>query len=221
MTAAARIAHPAHRAEHETPLSRQHERQASSFGMWIFLSTETLFFGVLFVAYSMGRLRFPEAFAAANLHTNLLLGTLNTAVLLSSSACMAMAVQTAKFRRRRATVALLGVTVALGLAFLAIKGLEYRSEYLEHLLPGNDFQFDAALRQGAELFFWMYFVMTGAHAAHLLIGIALVGMLALRLRSGGFARHPAHGVELTGLYWHFVDLVWIFLYPCIYLVARS
>ena len=116
---------------------------------------------------------------------------------------------------------LLGATLALGVAFLVIKGFEYRAEYLEHLVPGPGFRFDAAQRQAAELFFWLYFVMTGIHAVHLAIGIGVIGVAAVRVGLRGFAAQSPLSIEMTGLYWHFVDIVWIFIYPCLYLVARS
>ena len=200
---------------------RAQEREACDLGMWVFLTTETLFFGVLFFGYLMARLRFPEAFAAAGRHTDFALGTINTAVLLTSSLAMALAVRAAAIRRRRWTVLLLGATLAFGVAFLVIKGFEYRAEYLEHLVPGADFRFDAAQRHAAELFFWLYFVMTGIHAVHLAIGIGVIGVAAVRVGLRGFAAQSPLSIEMTGLYWHFVDIVWIFIYPCLYLVARS
>jgi cytochrome c oxidase subunit 3 len=200
---------------------RDQRREACDLGMWVFLTTETLFFGVLFFGYLMARLRFPDAFAAAGRHTDLVLGTINTAVLLTSSLAMALAVRAAAIRRRRWTVLLLGATLALGVAFLVIKGFEYRAEYLQHLVPGTDFRFDAAQRHAAELFFWLYFVMTGIHAVHLAIGIGVIGVVAARLGVRGFAVQSPLSIEMAGLYWHFVDIVWIFIYPCLYLIARS
>jgi len=200
---------------------RDQQREACDLGMWVFLTTETLFFGVLFFGYLMARVRFPEAFAAAGRHTDFALGTINTAMLLTSSLAMALAVRAAAIRRRRWAVLLLGATLTLGVAFLMIKGFEYRAEYLQHLVPGADFRFDAAQRDVAELFFWLYFVMTGIHAIHLAIGIVVIGVVAARLAFGGFALQSPLSVEMAGLYWHFVDVVWIFIYPCLYLIARS
>src|SRR3989454_4746188 len=131
------------------------EREACDLGLWVLLPTEPLFFGVLLFGYLMARLRFPEAFAAAGRHTDFALGTINTAVLLTSSLAMALAVRAAAIRRRRWTVLLLGATLALGIAFLVIKGFEYRAEYLQHLLPGPDFRLQAAQPHAAELFFWL------------------------------------------------------------------
>ena len=190
-------------------------------GMWVFLTTETLFFGVLFFGYFVSRLRFPDAFAAASRHTDFMLGTINTGVLLTSSLTMALAVQAAKLGARRVAVGLMIATAAIGVLFLVIKGVEYRNDFLEGLVPGDHFVFDPAYLHGAELFFWLYFVMTGVHAIHLLIGVGLVTATALRMRLAGGAGPTPIFVEATGLYWHFVDIVWIFLYPCLYLVSRS
>ncbi len=142
-------------------------------------------------------------------------------MLLTSSLAMALAVRAAAIRRRRWAVLLLGATLTLGVAFLVIKGFEYRAEYLQHLVPGAGFHFDAAQRDAAELFFWLYFVMTGIHAVHLAIGIAVIGVIAARVGFRGFAAQSPQSVEMAGLYWHFVDIVWIFIYPCLYLIARS
>jgi len=196
-------------------------RDASDLGMWLFLTTETLFFGVLFAGYVIMRARFPHAFAAAGRHTDFALGTANTALLLTSSLCMALAVATAEVNRRRATLIWLGATAALGIAFLAIKGFEYHAEYVEHLVPALDFRFDARDFRGAEIFFWLYFVMTGVHALHLTAGVAVVVLMAARLARSGFGKQTPLSIELAGLYWHFVDIVWIFVYPCLYLIARS
>ncbi len=195
---------------------------ASDLGMWVFLTSETLFFGVLFFAYLVARLRFPDAFAAAGRHTDLVLGTANTAVLLTSSLMMALSVRATGLRMRRVAAVYMAATVSLGLVFLAIKGFEYRADYVDHLVPSLDFQFaPAQYRQGAELFFWLYFVMTGFHAVHVSIGILLIGFFGARLAHRGFAVQTPTSIEMAGLYWHYVDIVWIFLYPSLYLIARS
>jgi cytochrome c oxidase subunit 3 len=199
---------------------RRQQRAAVSLGMWIFLTTETLFFGVLFYAYTIARLQAPDAFAEASRHTNLVLGTANTAILLTSSLFMALAVRNATLGARKGTVAFLLATAALGLVFTGIKLAEYALDYREQLVPLANFAFDPRYARGALVFFGLYFVTTGLHLVHLGIGIALVAFLAWHvLRSS--ARDAARPIETTGLYWHFVDIVWIFLYPCLYLVARS
>ena len=198
-----------------------HRAQSMAFGMWVFLTTETLFFGVLFFAYLVMRLAHPAGFAAASRHTDMLMGTLNTAVLLASSVTMALAVEAATLGRARLASRLLAATLALGLLFLAVKGYEYRREYLEHLWPGAGFRFEGAHAAGAQTFFWLYFVMTGFHALHLAIGVALVGFMAWRVARNVVTAPSAAAIDNTGLYWHFVDIVWIFMYPALYLVSRS
>ncbi|NML43970.1 cytochrome c oxidase subunit 3 family protein [Ramlibacter sp. G-1-2-2] len=185
--------------------------EAPRLGMWVFLASEFLFFGGLLLAYVYARSHWPEGFAQAGSHTHVVLGTLNTALLLTSSAVIAVAVACAEDYRRWSR-RLLWVTFVLGLAFLAVKGLEYWKEWGEHLVPGPDFALHAP---GAELFFLLYFLLTGVHTVHMLAGLVVVGTLA-----GRGAREATH-VEVGALYWHFVDIVWIFLYPLLYLVGRA
>jgi cytochrome c oxidase subunit 3 len=194
------------------------ERDASTFGMWVFIATEVLFFGALVAGYLNYRIYYGAQLVAAASHTKVVLGTINTAVLLTSSACMAMAVHSAEARARRTAVAWLSATALLGLLFIAIKGYEYFLEYGEHLVPGPHFDF-ARFGAVGELFFIWYFCATGLHALHLLIGIAFVvfagiGLWSERLPNG-------FSIRILGLYWHFVDIVWIFLFPLIYLAGRN
>ena len=196
------------------------QRAAATLGMWIFLATEVMFFGALFFAYSIARYQFPAAFAVASRHTNIVLGTTNTAVLLTSSLFMMLAVKCAEQDLRRATVALLAITGVLGVAFMGIKLTEYALDYRDHLVPAVNFAFDPAHARGAKVFFGLYFLTTGLHLVHLSVGIALVALFAWRVAR----RRPnalADQVDIVGLYWHFVDIVWIFLYPCLYLVSRT
>ena len=195
------------------------EREASTLGMWAFLATEVLFFGALIAAYLNYRIWFGADFIAAAKMTKVVLGTLNTAVLLTSSACMAMAVTTFEAGSRRAPVLWLVATAALGLAFVGIKATEYWLEYQEHLVPALNFDFG---RYGGvtEIFFVFYFCATALHAVHLLIGISIVSWLAIRIGSGRL-RPGGSTTRLIGLYWHFVDIVWIFLFPLIYLAGRN
>jgi cytochrome c oxidase subunit 3 len=200
-------------------LAQQVPHDTAQLGMWVFLASEVLFFGGLFLAYLHGRSHWPSGFAAASRHTDVLLGSVNTALLLSSSALVALAVACHAHAPRRGRVPwLLGAAAALGLAFLAIKGVEYRHEWQQGLFPGPGFAL--AHEPGAALFFLLYFVTTGLHALHLAIGIAVLGSFAW-----GTARlapwTPQRRVEAAGLYWHFVDVVWIFLYPLLYLVGRA
>jgi cytochrome c oxidase subunit III len=192
--------------------------EASTLGMWAFLATEVLFFGALIAAYFNYRVWYGDELIAAAGHTKIVLGTINTAVLLTSSACMAMAVWSQESKARRAACLWLAATAALGLLFVAIKGYEYLLEYREHLVPALDF--DRARYGGAtELFFTWYFCATGLHALHLLIGIAFVAFAAIAISRD---RLPAGmSIRILGLYWHFVDIVWIFLFPLIYLAGRN
>ncbi len=205
------------------PQFRDHAQQdfARSFGMWVFLSSELLFFGPLLFGYLYLRMHHPEATGMASRHTDMLLGTVNTAVLLTSSFCMALAGHAAQkgndMRDRRRAARLLALTAALGIVFLAIKGIEWHREFDEHLFPGVGFHpsdgGDAGTVYGMELFFLLYFAATGLHALHLFIGVSACLWLMRGPR--------AEAVELAGLYWHFVDVVWIVLYPLLYLTLRS
>ena len=207
-----------HVAEQFEDASQQ--RAAATLGMWVFLTTETLFFGALFFAYAIGRVQWPWDFAAASRHTNLLLGTANTAILLTSSFFMALAVRSAALGAHRATLRFLLITAALGVAFALIKVSEYALDYDEHLVPLVNFAFEPEHAHGALIFFGFYFVTTGLHLLHLSIGVALLLFFAWRTWRA-LPNTLADQVETLGLYWHFVDLVWIFLYPCLYLVSRA
>ena len=193
------------------------EPDTGKLGMWVFLASEVLFFGGLFLAYLYGRTHWPQGWAAASRRTDVVLGTVNTALLLTSSAAVALAVACAQDARgRRWTTRLLALTAALGVAFLLVKGAEWHAEWREHLVPGPGFELDVA---GAQQFFALYFVMTGLHGVHMIAGIAALAILAAgHARDRAWAR--ADHLEIAALYWHFVDIVWIFLYPLLYLVNR-
>jgi cytochrome c oxidase subunit 3 len=200
----------------------EQQTEAATLGMWVFLVSEMLFFGALCFGYLVSRLLLPEAFAAASRHTDVVLGSVNTAVLLTSSLAMALAARSARLGARRATRALLVATACLGAAFILVKAMEYRGEFHQHLFPGAAFRFEpASLADGAQVFFYLYYLMTGLHALHLGIGIGLVLFTVWRLRPRARRPPDANWVEGTGLYWHFVDIVWIFFYPMLYLVSRS
>jgi cytochrome c oxidase subunit 3 len=204
-------------AGHFESAERQH--QAAELGMWVFLATELMFFGPLFLGYAYGRWALPGGFAAASRHTDVLIGTINTAVLLTSSLFMALGVRAAQLDQARPTRVFLLCTGALGCVFLALKGLEYHDEWREHLVPWLDFRFEPPQRRAAALFYFLYFGMTGLHAVHLTIGVAVMGVFALRL-----GRRPPerlrNQIEMSALYWHFVDSIWVVLYPILYLVER-
>lgn len=196
------------------------QREAATLGMWVFLATEVLFFGALFLAYTVYRTTYAAEFLAASRHTLIWVGTINTAILLISSTLMVLGVHAmeegATHRSRRC---LFG-TAALGSLFLTLKGFEYRTEIHEGLLPGAGFVMDGAHTSHAEMFFYLYFVMTGVHALHVLIGVFLISAFAFRLGRNGAHPPTTAAIDLLGLYWHFVDVVWVFLFPLIYLVGR-
>lgn len=197
------------------------ERETNSLGMWVFLASEIMIFGALFGVYTVYHINYPEAFAAASSHLNVVLGGLNTAVLLTSSLMMAIAVHMAERREARLTLIFLLLTAVLGMGFLGIKGFEYWQEYQENLVPGLNFTFTEANPLHARLFFNIYFIGTGLHALHLTIGILMVLATPLLRYRGPFRSDPASAVELVGLYWHFVDVVWVFLFPLLYLIGRA
>ena len=199
-------------------LEQQHE--TATLGMWLFLATEIIFFGGLFTAYTACRSLYPDAFAAASHNTEVLLGSINTVVLLGSSFTMALAVHAAQQGKRRTLVTFLLCTIALGLLFLVIKFLEYHHKFVEHLVPGHGFRVEGPQPRQQELFVSFYFAMTGLHALHMVIGIALLAILVVLGWRGRFSRQNHNAVEVSGLYWHFVDIVWIFLFPLLYLIDR-
>lgn len=199
----------------------EQQQEASSLGMWVFLSTEIMFFGGLFTGYAAYRSSYPAAFAEASRHLDIVLGGTNTAVLLTSSLTMAMAVHSAQTGNRRKLIRFLLLTMALGATFLGIKFIEYFQKFEEHLVPGSGFVFDGPNARHAQLFFSFYFTMTGMHALHMIIGICLMGILVVLAWRRKFSPGYYTPVEVAGLYWHFVDIVWVFLFPLLYLVDRS
>lgn len=198
----------------------EQQRDTDRFGMWVFLATEVLFFGGLFLAYTVYRFTYAQTFAEASRHLDDIFGGSNTAVLLFSSLIMALAVRAAVFGQKKLLVRLLLLTAFLGLVFMTIKGFEYRKDFIDHLVPGANFQWRQANPRGAELFFWLYFAMTGLHAVHVTIGVCLMLVLAVLASRGKFTGGNYMPVEIVALYWHFVDLVWIFLFPLLYLAGH-
>ncbi len=207
-------------------LEQQHE--TSMIGMWLFLSTEVMFFGGLITAYVVYRSTSSREIALASRHMAVWLGCLNTVILLGSSLTMALAVRAAQLCSHRDLVIYLGLTMALGAGFLGVKAIEYSEEFREHLVPGWGFQVheedvpkiqEEHLNPGRyEMFFVLYFFMTGLHAIHLIVGIVLVGIMAYLSYHRWFSGGGATQIEVTGLYWHFIDIVWVFLYPMLYLI---
>ncbi|MDB6033682.1 MAG: cytochrome c oxidase subunit [Verrucomicrobiales bacterium] len=202
-------------AQFET-LEQQHD--TARLGLWCFLATEVLFFGGLFTSYTVYRYLYPHAFAVGSNHNNLLLGTLNTAVLLTSSLAMALAVRAAQLGKAKAQLGWLLLTIAFAFGFLVIKGLEYSQHIHEHLLPGPGF--DHSLGRQTELFLLYYWLMTGLHALHVIIGIGILSVIAWLSWREPFTGEYYSPMEMSGLYWHFVDIVWVFLYPLLYLINR-
>jgi cytochrome c oxidase subunit III len=200
--------------------SYEQQRESASLGMWVFLVTEIMFFGGLFAAYAIYRWSFPESFAAASRHLDVRLGTTNTAVLIGSSLTMALAVRAGQLGKRRGVVVFLALTLLLGSAFLGIKFYEYHEKVVEHLVPGHAFQFHDPGAPHAQMFFCLYFAMTGLHALHMVIGIGLLAVMVVLGSRGRFTPENHNALECSGLYWHFVDIVWIFLFPLLYLVGR-
>ncbi len=206
-------------------LDQQH--QAAVLGMWVFLATEVMFFGTLFLSVGVYRFLYPEEAELASQRLNWVIGGVNTLVLLVSSLMIALAVHYAQHGRRRQVVALLGLTAILGACFLGLKGVEYYLDYVENLIPGWKFE-DAEWTQAGlradqvphvKLFLFLYWVMTGLHAVHVTIGIgAVLVMLAFAWR-GRFSADDYAPLDVTALYWHFVDIVWIFLLPTLYLLG--
>lgn len=200
--------------------SYEHQRETSVLGMWVFLAAEMVLFGGLIVGFLEFRSSYPRDFEAAGNHTKIVLGTVNTAVLLTSSLFMALAVHAAQEGRTGRLLLFLAVTMFLGTAFLAVKFTEYYLEWREHLVPGTGFRMEGADARHAQLFFVCYFSMTGFHALHMVVGIGVLAFLAWRALAGAFSPLNHNAVEIGGLYWHFVDIVWIFLYPLLYLLGR-
>jgi cytochrome c oxidase subunit 3 len=196
----------------------EQQREAASLGMWIFLMTELLLFGALFTAYAVYRLSYPAVFAAASRDLEAGLGAINTAVLIGSSLGMALAVYGAQTGGRRRLLFGLALAVVLGTAFMVIKGVEYYHHYLNAEFPGLRFDYARPHAREAQVFFFLYFAMTGLHAVHLTVGILLVLLILWKAYGRAYSPDYYTPVELSGLYWHFVDIVWIFLFPLLYLI---
>lgn len=222
-----------HAAGHHHHPSLQHQfdsleqqKESSTLGMWLFLVTEIMFFGGLFLAYVIYRSRYPSAFMAASHTLDWKLGAANTAVLILSSLTMALAIWAAQVNRQKLIVVFLLVTMVLGLTFLGVKAVEYKDKFTHHHVPGPHFQWhehsdpnDPAFAAHTEIFFSLYFIMTGLHAIHMICGIGVLGALVVLSRKGRYGPEYHNPLECTGLYWHFVDIVWIFLFPLLYLLG--
>ncbi len=215
----------AHAADEHDPALVSHQfenaiqqKETVTLAMWAFLAQEVLFFGGLFAAYTVYRFLYPHAFAEASQSLDYIVGAINTAVLIGSSMTMALAVHGAQVGDRRRQVVFLLLTILLGSIFLGVKAFEYADKFAHHHVPGLHFEWHGSDPGAAQLFFGLYFAMTGMHALHMVIGIGILGVLVVMAWRGRFSPGYHTPVELTGLYWHFVDIVWIYLFPLLYLI---
>ena len=202
---------------HHFPNLRVQEH-ASRLGMWLFLATELLLFGGLFTAYSVYRYLFPESFAQGSHHLSVAAGTINTIVLITSSLTVALAHHHAHHRQGRKAAILLAVTLLFALAFLGIKAWEWTTDFHEGLLPGRYFRSTEVDPVGGPMFFTVYFLMTGLHGLHVVVGMGVLTVLMVLCWRGAYDHGYSTPMELGGMYWHLVDLIWIFLYPLLYLI---
>jgi cytochrome c oxidase subunit III len=208
----------------------EQQRDAASLGMWVFLATEVMFFGGMFCAYLIYRHWYFGDFGAASKSIDATLGAANTAVLICSSLTVVLAIWAAQTARRALLISMLVVTMLFGLAFLGIKGYEYYEKFEEHHVPGPSFSFDHVPIPGhpgeyanprhAEIYFSLYFLMTGLHALHMIIGLGIFTCLLIFACKGRFTPQYHTPLEIGGLYWHFVDIIWIYLFPLLYLIDR-
>lgn len=194
------------------------QQETAELGMWIFLSTEVLIFGALFTSYAVFRFYFPQIFAEASHGLNAFVGTVNTAILIVSSLFIALAGYAVKHNQRKKLLFTLTMAGVLGTAFMVLKGYEYYEHYLHHEFPGLSFDYSVPNAHTKQIYFFLYFAMTGLHAIHLTIGIALVAFILFRAYRRTYSSSYYSPIENVGLYWHFVDIVWIFLYPLLYLI---
>jgi cytochrome c oxidase subunit III len=197
------------------------QMEASTLGMWTFLVTEIMFFGGLFMAYLVYRWQSPLGFQEASHHLNIYWGAGNTVILIVSSLTMALAVRAAQTSQKRETqVFWLVSTMVFGTAFLGIKAIEYADKFTHHIVPGPHFQWEGLYPKPAEQFYSLYFAMTGLHALHMVIGLGIMAVITVMAWKRQFDGEYYTPVEVAGLYWHFVDIVWIFLFPLLYLIGR-
>ena len=190
--------------------------------MWIFLITEVMFFGGMFAAYTIYRSAHPIVFAIASSSLNVTIGAINTCVLLLSSFTMVMAVRAGQLGKRNLIIFFLILTLIFGCIFLGVKAYEWNEKYVEHHMPGQvAFHLEGTPEQGpAKIFFSLYFAMTGLHALHMIVGVGILTFLILETRKGKYSADYYTPIDISGLYWHFVDIVWIFLFPLLYLIDR-
>jgi len=206
----------------------EQQKEAGTIGMWLFLLTELMFFGGLFLAYTLYRASYPQGFLHGSHLLSVPLGGTNTVVLILSSLTMAMAVYYSQLGNSKKQLFFLVVTLLLGMVFLVIKYFEYKEKFENHLFPAawlynppgtGEHSVPLALKQQVQVFLWIYFIMTGLHALHMIVGIGILTTLIILTLRGRFTKDYNSPVEISGLYWHFVDIVWIFLFPLLYLTG--
>ena len=197
------------------------QTETAQLGMWVFIATEVLFFGALIFGYYIYRIAYTDQFILAGHDAKLVLGSINTALLLTSSVTMVAAIELIKRNEARRAATALYLTALLGIAFLGVKGYEYLQDYYDHTVPVLDFVLKPHQQPPVELFWLFYFVATGLHALHLTIGIVAVLILAAHTRSGRYSAAYHSPIEVLGLYWSFVDVVWLFLFAAIYPIGRA
>jgi cytochrome c oxidase subunit 3 len=220
---------------HQNPALLHHfatesqQRNAASLGMWLFLAQEVMFFGGLFCAYLVYRYKYFGDFGSASQRLNIYYGAINTAVLLCSSLTVVLSVRAAQLNKRKALTTWLIFTILLGLVFLGIKGVEYHDKWVNHEVPGTSFLYQGTVPghpdvpvdpRHAEMYFSLYFAMTGMHALHMVVGVFLFSLLAFWAWHGKYSSRYYTPIENAGLYWHFVDIIWIYLFPLLYLIDR-
>lgn len=193
------------------------DREGAKYGMWFFLFTELLFFGGMFLLYSVFRSQYPRDFHAAAAEENLVLGTVNTAILLTSSLSIALSIAAIRKGAVRLSSLLQGMTVIMGVAFLVIKYFEWSAKIVKGIYPNSPVL--PAMSKGEVLFFGLYYVMTGIHGLHVLIGVIVISFMIYFTATGDITSRNFSKIENTGLYWHFVDIVWIYLFPLFYLIT--
>ena len=197
----------------------EQQRESAKFGMWVFLLTEILLFGGLFVAYGIMRAWNPDMFYNAHRFLNVTLGSINTIVLITSSLTMALAIRFMQVNDKKQTLIMLTLTLAFAATFMVIKYFEYSHKFELGQLPGEYYTFIGVEGNNPHIFFSIYFAMTGLHGIHVLIGMALIFWLILKTKNNEFSSNYYTPLEMTGLYWHLVDLIWIFLFPLLYLIG--
>ncbi len=206
-----------HLAHHFSSLERQTD--AARLGMWLFLATELLLFGGLFCAYSYYRWMFPDAWAEGSHHMSVGLGTINTFILLGSSFTVAMSIHFARVAKPKLTVLMLAISIVCGLAFMGLKGVEYADHFKHGLLPGKYLTSPDVHEPAVGMFFVLYYLTTGLHAIHVIAGLTVLSVMMVKAHRGVFTPEYYTPLDMGGLYWHLVDIIWIFLYPLLYLVV--